>query len=615
MWSISYLGSGSYSSVLRADIRHANSGAVFSCAIAVSLVDAGIYGDRLGPKNHDAKEFAEVIPEVAGGLLVTSLRVPGFVPYHQTFVVGGVSFMEHMRDSSLRSTVLGKICTALSVQGNRRRDFYMHVPIQNTHVMLVFMGLADGGDLLDGIHNAAHPTDLVRQWSFTLLWSLLAAQRVFSFEHRDIKAGNIMLHNAGAGESHFFLDTDDDDDDGGGIHFAVVRGRTGLSAYVPKFIDMNFCSYAFTGVDPDAATLQDVGEAFHDTIIFGNVNKSTKWLATYPSPDMLFMSRDAERDFDSDVFSFGIVLFEMCCRVPNFLINLDTEETEQEFIALWDEELAAQPVALRQLTFDEADTIESGRSAVMVLRYMWLLQVLGHGFWPSASSPLAESPLYALLNRPALRAFLDDLVPPRVLVDEVRWMEETRGAPLMDFLRACLTWEKSTRGVFEGGPLARPQTPASFRLMMHDFFRPLRSTATNVRAEDTHNLHYKDPVAYHALDSVSRKGRKRIFDRIHAIETFALAQVSTVLTTETFATAAATFAAKVLGTFDTPLAAPATLQKKLKRRPREEALVADTDAGVSPIGKRARTFDTSSATQDSTEHIRLYADEEELNIF
>ncbi len=607
-WDVSYLGSGSYSSVLRVDIKR--EGHVFSCAVAVSLVDADIYGDRLGDFNDDCKSFADVIPEITGGLLVTSLRVPGFLAYHRAFVVGGVTFQEYMRDTSMRSTVLGKMCAALAQRSNKRRDIYMNVPIENSHVMFVFMGLADGGELFDGLDNDPFATDTIRQWSFTLLWSLLAAQRVFNFEHRDIKSGNIVLHKEGAGASHFYLDAPDVPK----MHFAVTRGHTGRSAMVPKFVDLNFCAYVFTTLDPKVATLQGLGESFHDTDnpdVDANVNESARWLATCPSPDMLFMTDDAQRDFDSDVFSLGLVVFEMCCRQSSFLYRLEMEAVEDQFLNLWHKEIKKRPVvSIRPQREAEKGTLKSRNSAT-VLRYMWLMQALGHGFWPSASSPLATSALYKFLRRPALQAFLDDLMPPRLLVDELQWIERTHGAPVMDFLRSCLTWDKSTRGVFKGGPPARPATPASFRLIMHDFFSPLRSTDTNVRAEDTHILHYKDPPRFESLDDISSKARWRIFDRIHTIEAAAVAQIETVLNGDMFAEAIFDFADTVMDAFETPTTLDMTTKQK---RP---AVVADaTDdngAIVSPIAKRARVRDVNSSfTQESAERGRLYAPEEDL---
>jgi serine/threonine protein kinase len=526
-YAATFLGSGTYSGVVR--VVAGNGSQSWAFAVAVSHARASPLHTSSTIKTHH-----EIISELACARMTASLRQPGFLPHYRAFVVDGRSFVAGARQSgSFLAALFGALTSAANRRADRWRDFQGH----ESNVLISCMGLGDGGDVANDkmLARARMDPPATRQWIFVLAWSLLVAQRTFAFEHRDIKLGNLVLSDEGTGRSTFQLNLAPHQlaRQGVGIvnaqvHFAVARTAGTLSALVPKFIDLNFSSYALTSVDEDEEDFAVIRNAVLAPGVTGgkvlpplypDVNHANRELATYPSPDMIFDIECEARDFDSDVFSFGIAALELLAAQGGAWFSLVSSDADvAKFRRLCTTALDGY------LNHPDANATRNiltqyGRE---LFAYMQLLHVLHDELLPPPSSRFRQSLLFRLLERPSIRTFVLFSAELSSLQRDLQSIEQGHGSEALAFLRACLTWDKERRGAFPGSPLMHAETPATFRLLFHSYFAPLRTTAEGNAISGHYVLNYQDPPS---IKRESGKRMLRVTQRILAIETGVIRQI------------------------------------------------------------------------------------------
>jgi serine/threonine protein kinase len=541
-YATSFLGAGTYSTVVRVVATDLSSHRTWTFAVAVSLASSS--PDQSA--NTNIKHFYDILPELASGRLTASLRQPGFIPYYRAQIVEGTSFV---KGTTEHGSFLEAVMAILTSNLNKNHEhFWRTFDGTETNVMLVCMGLGDKGDLseTDILEEARADRTAVRQWLFTLMWSLLVAQRTFNFEHRDIKLANVVLSDDGPGRSTFKLALSKSQlekqglrDEHAQVYFAINR-REGLTTLVPKFVDLNFASYVVSSFDYDADTLENVSSAvLAPDVVSGQllpplhfeVNYASRGVSTYPSPDMFFYPNGDKRDFDSDVFSLGIAALELMVGNATWLVNLFKSVDVKSFQDICLSEAAA---VLHPPDINHVRRVirDNGRT---LLSYVQLFSAL-HGIWQPriVTDELRQTTLFRILERPSIKAFLVAVASRSSLANDIVVLQRVHGQDALDFLRSCLTWDKAERGVFPGGPAARWQTPASFRLLLHPYFMPLRSTNTDVAAITQHyTLNYADPPQVTEL-LLDPERKTRIARRILAVETSVLKQVQYPMTSGCF---------------------------------------------------------------------------------
>jgi serine/threonine protein kinase len=565
------------------------------------------------------KTLDNLLPELASSRLVASLRQPGFIPQYRTFVVDGPSFAQWRER---RDSLIAAVFDALRHASDRDAKYWRKFDGAHVDVLVVCMGLGDRGalDHVNILNQASHDASTVRQWLFTLQWSLLVAARTFNFTHRDIKLANMVLSDEGAGRTTFQVTLSAKERTRLGLseadvnavrHFCIERQAGELSACVPKFIDLGFASYVVSSVRPFELDVDPL-PGTHDPPLFGNVNGYFADIATMPSPDMLFLEAypGALRDFDSDLFTFGLAALELMAGSASFV---------------WDMAKSAAPglldlfkdVALNALEFTSSLPHEQKRVREVVKKngrylvaYMQLLFVLRDQVLPPEQSPLRQTLLFRVLNRSAIT----ELVMMPMYLEPLRArlgkIESIHGREAIDYLRACLTWDKSSRGVFPGSPPVRHGTPGTMRLLWHAYFAPLRSSASQAAASNIDNhfvLKYRDPpTSRDALNAPVRFAR--VTRRIVSVERGLQQQVSQIVSGNTFEIEMDSFVAAVLSESESE--APSTPSMTLTDE-------SDADAHA-PLRKRARTLPDTCAPSplrarwgsEPPSLLSLWADEE-----
>ena len=555
-YAVSYLGAGTYSNVVRVTATRGT--ATWSFALSLSRVEserAPTYQDKCSEHGGATtmKTLDSVLPELASGRLVASLRQPGFLPQYRVFIVDGPSFAR-WRDRA--GSLIAGVFDALRHAKDRDAGYWRKFNGAQVDVLVVCMGIGDSGTLhqTNILNQTSRNADAVRQWLFTLQWSLLVAARTFNFTHRDIKLANMVLSDEGAGRTTFQLTFSPKERARLGLseadanavrHFCVERRAGELSACVPKFIDLGFASYAVSSVRSTDSD-EDLLPGTHDPPLFGNVNGYFADVATMPSPDMFFLEAypGALRDFDSDLFTFGLSALEIMAGSATFVWDLAD--------GLWNR---FKDVALNALEFTfplprERKHVRKvlNENVRFLVAYMQLMFVLRGQVLPPEQSPLRQTLLYRVLDRPAITDLVTAPASTGALRSRLEKIESAHGREAIDYLRACLTWDKSARGVFPGAPPARHGTPGTMRLLWHPYFAPLRSSASLATAsgvEDHCVLKYRDPpTARDALNAPRRFAR--VAQRIVSVEQGLQKQVSEIVSSNTFEIEVDAFVTSVL---------------------------------------------------------------------
>ncbi len=533
---VTFLGSGSYGSVVKLAMWRGN--IKWNLAVQVSFVNAGIWEKHGGySRSYIIKNFEDIIPEITGARLMATLRQPSFVDYFGTYIIQGADFVR--RSHSKTTGFVHDLYEALLSRENTNREVWRKFSGDN-HVMLICQGLGDGGDLSYGIKTYASTLtpQVTRQWCFTLFWSLLAAQRTFGFQHRDIKISNMVLCNRGAADMKFRLSHVKDLDNK--VFFKLERHNDDLSRFVPCFIDFNFSVYAMTtfapGSDPHhvlynwlrAQRLKQKKESPLGLYSF-EVNPMTKALSSYPSPDLLFFPDGSHRDYASDVYSLGIAMLHLLAGDANLLLTLVPEFYRESFMA--ELELAAYEL------MGSAGTayVKKHCDPQILLPTLLVMDALGHGVLPTDELQ-QQSSMYRILDKIRNRIENHNMRP--YIMAKLDAIKERHGPEALDFLRSCLTWTKETRGVFPGCPPYKEDSPATYRLLFHPYFAPLRSTQEEhikrkTGTNEYYGLSYAPPLTpAAALKSPTRA--QRMYERILLIEKKVVEELETALNVKTF---------------------------------------------------------------------------------
>lgn len=536
-YTVSFLGAGTYSNVVR--VTAARGLSTWSFALALSRIESPRAPDYLDELSDEGKAstmkcFNEVRPELASGRLLASLRQPGFLPQYRVFIIDGPSFA---KGRNQQGSLIAHIFEALQHAKDRDMAYWRKFDGELVDVLVVCMGLGDRGSLAraDTLKEACEDARAVRHWLFTLQWSLLVAARTFNFTHRDLKLANMVLCDEGAGRTTFQVSLSAKERERLGLskadaelvrHFCIERQAGELSACVPKIIDFGFASYVATSMKSSSSFS---GEqrllGTHRPALFGEVNAFFADVATYPSPDMLFLATysNAQRDFDSDLFTFGLAALELMVGVSDLVWNLvDLASLPlSRFVDVARNALDLMHALPRERAHVAEVLQTNGR---LLVTYMQLHVILHDQVLPPPESRLRQTLLYKVLDNVGVTELVTAPAHLSTLRAMVAKIERVHGPAAVDYLRACLTWDKHSRGVFPGWPAGgaarRAETPATLRLLWHPYFSPLRSSASQaatVGADNHYVLKYKDPpTARDALDAPTRFAR--VAQRIVAVE-------------------------------------------------------------------------------------------------
>jgi serine/threonine protein kinase len=598
---ISFLGSGSFSSVYKVVCGDGTPGVEWSLAIALSLVDPEIWSDEPGDLDR-CKDWEGLINETVSARLIASLRQSAFNEYFGSFVVQGYDFL---RASAQTTPLLAALSIAVRRNVNDKSYLSRWSHFRgDANVLVTLMGLGSAGSLAE-FETARASRDTRRAWLFQLASSMLVASRAYGFEHRDFKAGNIILHPAEkTGRQEFVIEIGRRDrqrqglaDDCETVCFAFSRDpEDPASCLIPKLIDFGFSRYAVTSIDPGKVgrtimiehpvqrTLPS--ERLDRSIL---VNSSANHLSTYPGPEMFFdESNGSERDIASDVFAFGItalqLLFPAIHSAPWW--HADASDFRE-----------ACRLALEEIECDEdrrGDACDMIKLyAATIPTYVLLLDALGNSDASTLlqrNHPPTQSIVYRVLSHWRVRLYF------RSKVDEARQTVakaflETADPAAVELVRSCLTWTREERGVLSNVPQVPryvDSTPAFFRLLFFPYFDPLRETMDTRKRDapsetgSTYKLIYRDPLSRsEALRPT--KHATRTFERIVQIERDALDELAPLYTGPDFESAFKERIRCVLSTLAPPPPMPSPIRKKIRliTEEEEDATTASTSTEAS----------------------------------
>jgi serine/threonine protein kinase len=602
---ISFLGSGSFSSVYKVACGDGTPGVEWTLAIALSLVDPEIWSDEPGDVDQ-CKVWEGLLTETVSARLLASLRQAAFNEYFGSFVVRGYDFLRASAQTTPLLATLSNIVRR-NVNDKSYLSRWSHFR-GDENVLVTLMGLGSAGSLVE-FDTERTSRDTRRAWLFQLASSMLVASRAYGFEHRDFKAGNIILHPAKkTGRQEFVIEIGRRDrqrqglpEDCERVCFAFTRDPGDpASCLIPKLIDFGFSRYAVTSVDSRTAgrtvltqhtTQRNLPvEQLTRSI---RVNTSADPLSTYPAPEMLFDESDgSDRDIASDVFAFGMtalhLLFPSIQTAPWWRDTggIDFQETCR--------------LSLVELECDDGDRCERARDVIklyarIIPSYVLLLSALDNSdpvtfLQKGPPSQTSQSIVYRVLSHWRVRLYF------RRKVDEARQTVakaflETADPAAVELVRSCLTWTREERGVLSHVPQVPryvASTPAFFRLLFFPYFDPLRETMdtrkrdTPSEAGSTYKLIYRDPLS-RAEALRPTKHATRTFERIVHIERDALDELAPLYTGPVFESTFKERIRCVLSTLSPPPPMPSPIRKKIRliTEEEEDAMTASTSTEAS----------------------------------
>jgi len=560
-YDITFLDAGSYSTSLKVSVGRPDLPKPWVFVLQVSLVEPRTWRTA-APLSNDiryTKKFTDVLHELVGARMLAGLRKPGFIEYYGSYFINGANWAVAV--NAKFPLLIARIHEVLCHRGNLLRKHWVQFN-GSAHVMLACWDYGNLGDmttlLLHGPATAPNlelstraPVVAVRQWLFILLWSLLDAQRSFGFEHRDLKTSNIILQKGDATTSPpmaFHLKHTEHP-----LQFYVDPSK--VNYIIPKYIDFGFCSYVMSSIRVDhnfgERLLTPATRLFYDEDQANfNVNTNSRDMYSIPDPALLFWQDGARRDMDSDVFDYGVMALHLFVQNPLFTTTFISIGEREQFLATI--EMALFALRTHRLLVKEPRFAQGVRDHIRenkyILSYVILLGYLGHGYYPESEPELEGNLLYLVLKSPEVKHYLEHQITKarENLKTSFAKVEALHGPHAMDFVRACLTWDKKSRAVnFVGAPPYSPTAPSSFRLLYHPYFQPLRQTegddnnitTTTLKRmtshEITYNLDYADPPTYASL-SQNPTRRLRFYRRIQPVEYETLDEISKLVNVHDF---------------------------------------------------------------------------------